>query len=151
MKKFFLFIVFLIAFVLLINGVKSKQAIFVFDGDYSVYGVNYSGELGRKISLGCGEEVSCNKSEVEEVIEGFNDEIYGITVKFASSKTIEEILHILNAKIVRSESFLSRDIYYCYSQDNNNFVVENGKKINYQISIKKDVVVIGSPLILGSY
>ena len=151
MKKFFLFIVFLVAFVLLINGAKNEQAIFIFDGDYSVYGVNYSGEVGSKISLGCGEEVSCNKSEVEKVIKGFNEKIYGVTVKLANGKTIEEILHILNAKIVRNESFLGRDIYYCYSQDNNNFVMENGKKINYQISIKKDVVVIGSPLILGSY
>ena len=91
MKKFFLFIVFLVAFVLLINGAKNEQAIFIFDGDYSVYGVNYSGEVGSKISLGCGEEVSCNKSEVEKVIKGFNEKIYGVTVKLANGKTIEEI------------------------------------------------------------
>lgn len=62
-----------------------------------------------------------------------------------------EVLHKLNCQVVDKKYISDRLIIEGYCNEFEDFVIINGNKINFQISISEDVVIFGSPLICGSF
>lgn len=151
MKKFIIFIIFLLCFIAGIESENSGPAILIFEGNFSLYGVGYSEVKSEKIDCGSGLILSVQSNKAKELLNSFKGEIYGMSVELKEEMKIEEILNIIKAKIVKKERVAGREIYYCYSNNNSDYVVDCGKKINYQIAINNEKIIIGTPLILGSY
>lgn len=68
-----------------------------------------------------------------------------------SCDDIDEFFSLLNVEICNSFYKSDRKIIEGYCSKFNNFVVSNNRKINIQISICDDYVLIGSPLIKNSF
>lgn len=151
MKKFIIFIIFLLCFIAGIEGENSQPAILIFEGRFSLYGVGYSEVESEKIDCGSGLILSVKSDDAEQLFNAFKGEVYGMSVELNKEMELEEILKIIKAKIVKKESVAGREIYYCYSNNNSDYVIDNGQKINYQIAINNGNIIIGTPLILGSY
>lgn len=151
MKKFVLIFMFLLCFSMLVSLEDERQAIFAFDGKFSLYGVGRCELDCQIINCGFGIIANVESSKARKLIQAFNGEVYGYSVELNSFKSLEEILKLIKADVVRKEVVSDREIFYCYCPQISNHVVDNGKKVNYQIVFNKDKVVIGTPLILGSY
>lgn len=82
-------------------------------------------------------------------IAGQIENILGITV--FSKGDLYEILNKLKAKICKTEEIYSRKHYFAFSPYFDKFIFVNGKKTNLQIVIDNDDIVIGTPIIYGSY
>lgn len=64
----------------------------------------------------------------------------------------EDIKHLLdNVKIIKTEDLGSIKIFFAYACGLIHSTIIDGKKVNLQIAINKNIVTIGSPIILGSY
>lgn len=72
---------------------------------------------------------------------------------FFDNVEISNILNKLNAKVIFSEYISSRNLtlLYCQSPKIRKSVLVKNKQINLQIVLADDYVVIGWPLILGSF
>ena len=66
-------------------------------------------------------------------------------ISFETTMPPLEIIKILNASIYKKQNLKNEglEIYYCF--------VENGKKINLQISYDGNISTVGFPLILTGY
>jgi hypothetical protein len=64
---------------------------------------------------------------------------------------LEELLNVLSVQKVDQFEINDRIIIEGYSNKLNNYVVSNFKKVNIQISIFNDGVVVGYPLIKNSF
>lgn len=64
-----------------------------------------------------------------------------------------EIIKTLNAKL-HSKQFLENEnleIYYCFVENINNFIVCNNKKVNLQIAFNGEKSIVGFPIIQTGY
>ena len=64
---------------------------------------------------------------------------------------VKNILKSLNAKVIKKECFNDFLVIYANSPKLGKYVYINLKKVNVQIVIKKEKIIIGTPIILGSY
>ena len=76
-------------------------------------------------------------------------------IEFTTSSTLKEILQILNANIVKTQTIMIENtektiIYACTSKFNKFVTIEN-KKVNIQILLSSSGNKVGLPLLLGSY
>ena len=74
-------------------------------------------------------------------------------ISFQTTLSPNEIIKKLNAQIYKKQILKNEkiEIYYCFVENINNFIVENGKKINLQISYDGSTSTVGFPLILTGY
>ena len=72
-------------------------------------------------------------------------------IEIDNNSNIENIKKALNLEIYSKNNICDRIVYECYSNKLNNFVVIDGKKVNLQISITDNKIIIGYPLISTSF
>jgi len=138
MKKL---IVAIFLFVVLCNSNKTEDFSLLnyFNGEYVVYTNN---ELENSKDLGF-----CYMSN--EV--GNNDEIVGESITLQNYE-VGKILDDLNAKLIKTECLNDgTNVMYAYSDLIKKQVECGSSKVNLQIAIKEDCVIVGWPLILGSF
>ena len=72
---------------------------------------------------------------------------------FKTELSPNEIVEITKAKILDVQTLENEglEIFYCFVENINNFVVSQGKKINLQISYDGEISTVGFPLILTGY
>ena len=75
------------------------------------------------------------------------------SVNFKVSLSPNEIIEKIGAVVVEKQILKNEglEIYYCFVENVNNFVVENAKKINFQIAYNGNFSIAGFPLILSGY
>lgn len=72
---------------------------------------------------------------------------------FETELSPSEIIKTLNAKI-HSKQILENEnleIYYCFVENINNFIVCNNKKVNLQIAFNGEKSIVGFPIIQTGY
>ncbi len=76
-------------------------------------------------------------------------------IEFTTSSTLKEILQILNANIVKTQTIMidntEKTIIYACTNKFNKFVTIENKKVNIQILLSSSGNKVGLPLLLGSY
>lgn len=106
------------------------------------------------VMLYSGEKKAIEKLNIAEtdilVFENLNSPD---AISFETTMPPLEIIKILNASIYKKQNLKNEglEIYYCFVENINNFIVENGKKINLQISYDGNISTVGFPLILTGY
>lgn len=124
-------------------SVKIRFGIFIFVC-VLIFGVMlYSAEKQKIEALGVSQS---------DVIIFENQNTYD-GANFKTTLSPGEIIKKLEAKI-HSKQILKNEnleIYYCFVENVNKFVVENGKKINLQIAYNGSYCIVGFPLILSGY
>ena len=75
------------------------------------------------------------------------------SVNFKVSLSPNEIIEKIGAVVVEKQILKNEglEIYYCFVENVNNFVVENAKKINFQIAYNGNFSIAGFPLIQSGY
>ena len=68
-----------------------------------------------------------------------------------ASTTVDELLSSAYATLVFCEEVQETAVVYAYSPFIYRFVTVRGEKVNLMIAVKSDAVVVGSPIIKGSY
>ena len=81
----------------------------------------------------------------------FKNQLKGESVVFYDCKKAKDLLAELNAKLVFKEKGEDFDCEYYYSPQISNAIYLNGKRINLHFCYSKDRVVVGSPLVFGSF
>ncbi len=82
----------------------------------------------------------------------FTRGIKGESVRLdAEGFELEKVLKGFNAELRFSENTSDSEIYYAYSPKIRNYKTVKGQKINLHIVIASERVVLGSPLIFGSF
>ena len=84
-----------------------------------------------------GEEIAFNKT--------------GVSVELNENILIEELLDFFNAKLIFTESTMEGISYYAYSKDLKRSTILNGKRINLHVHYSGKNVVVGTPIIFGSF
>lgn len=89
-----------------------------------------------------------NKNDVHilEISNSYSNEV----LHFDKDK-LQEILNCLDLEIHSENLVADRMILEGYSQKLNNYVVVNNLKTNIQIAISDDEIIVGYPLISGSF
>lgn len=74
-------------------------------------------------------------------------------IVFETLLTPKEILKKTNAIVCNVQTLENEglEIYYCFIENINNFIVTEGKKINLQISFNGKFSTVGFPLILSGF
>lgn len=85
--------------------------------------------------VGVDKFVVCGDSQVVEI----------------NSKAYLKIKDLLNLEVVEKNEIAGRTIIEGYSNKLKNYVVINNRKVNIQISICDDKMIVGYPLINGSF
>lgn len=67
------------------------------------------------------------------------------------TKDIESLKSDINLMIDREESINDMQIYYGYTPLYNDFVMSNNKRINTQVVVKGDRLIVGFPMILSGF
>jgi hypothetical protein len=79
----------------------------------------------------------------------FGSDVIGITV--FTYEPLEQVLIKLQAKIASSEQIENTTHYFGFSPLFNNFIITKNKKTNVHIVVQENQIVIGVPVIYGSY
>lgn len=99
----------------------------------------------EKLSNGEGEILFCNINDLNYIKQ--NKNICGYTIKI-ENQNIKDVLN----KLCPSYSFVFDEYVYGYKIGAITCNVElNGKKVNFQCAQKENCVLIGFPILLGSY
>ena len=106
------------------------------------------------ILISCVMLYSNEKSTIEKLspTEGFVYQI-GDSFAFQTSLTPNEIIERTGALVLDEQKLENEglEIYYCFVENINNFIVSQGKKVNLQISFDGEISTVGFPLILTGY
>ena len=131
-----------IVFLVLLSGLKVENKFSLlnyYSGEYIVYTASKTTEDGVNLGF-CHME---SKPTYEGVM-GESMVMYNIEVG--------AIIKDINARVVKTEYLEDgTTIIYAFTNLINDNVKIDGKVVNFQIAIKDERVVVGWPLILGSY
>ena len=75
----------------------------------------------------------------------------GIYKSFDKNFNYKNLLDSLDCKFICEESLDDVKSIYFYSKSLSKFEIIKGEKVNLQIAISKDEIVIGTPIIYGGY
>lgn len=140
MRRFLIFLVlFLIVLAYLLNGFAF--AAYTQGGRYSLHYQN--GEMSDEYSL----------TLFEAVLSRFGKGgVSGESIRFqGGDEEINKIIKRLRIEIRQSQKFANISTFYGYSARLGEGVTLEGRKINIQIVKKGNTVIVGTPLVLGSY
>lgn len=79
--------------------------------------------------------------------------IYENNFSYETNLSPDKIVKKLNAKI-HSKQILENEgleIYYCFVENINEFIISNGKKVNLQIAFNGEKSIVGFPIIKTGY
>ena len=98
----------------------------------------------------------CNyrKNSLSIILDGLNIENYAVNADYncvCVYSSINKILDVLRIDNLTTINTRSGDIYEGYSNLLYQYRVVDGKKINIQISVKNDHIILGYPLISCSF
>lgn len=155
MKKFLIFVIFMIAFIAINEGeeVYSLNQL-EYDGVYSCYAQGVSDcvpSFINVVSSGSGKIISTNSDDACDIKDYVKGEVYGESICIKG--TYDDFLNItkkMNIKVVMKEQFDNLTSIYGFGRFGESVCV-NGKLVNIQIAYSGDYIVIGCPVILGSY
>lgn len=95
--------------------------------------------------------VSCNSQSANKVYSKLNG-IVGISfVTKGDNKTLTHIFDDLKLTILSKECVDKFIIYLAHTSLFSNHIMVDNKKVNIQIALKDGDIIIGTPVILGSY
>ncbi|MGN1213051.1 MAG: hypothetical protein ACI4TZ_03310 [Christensenellales bacterium] len=96
--------------------------------------------------------VSCDSKHASTVKASINN-ILGesITINNPNDDVLKQINDYISKNVLYDEKLDGTQIIYGYDNTLKNFVMVDGQKVNFQVAINSDYVVIGYPLILGSF
>lgn len=140
MRKFLIFLFLLIIVVAYrVNGFA--LATYVEDGEYSLY--YEDGGMSKEYSLTAFQTIFARLGK---------GGVSGESVRFSGDdEDIDRIIKKLNIEIKDSQRLANLTTLYGYSARLGGGVMLDGQKINIQIVRKGNTVIIGTPLIMGSY
>lgn len=151
MKKIIAFLfIFSFIFMAFIDNKSEIQILQGYSGECEFYCQNikkYSNFITNVTQSGQYLFVSSNLSSAKKV---YNDleNVKGFKITF-NDKDID--LSNLNIKFLESEIVENMQIKYGFSNYFKRSIFMKGKKINVQIAVREDSLILGTPLILSSY
>ena len=158
MRKFFIFVAFIICFIL-VGFCKYDEINFSIEDcanpKYHFYVTLNSLENVddcHYVKNGEGGIITLEKDELN-LLDLFDiGTMYGKSIEFeANKKAYSNILSGLNFKVIKKENFENFETIYGYNENFGKSVSLFGKDVNIQIAKRGDVVSVGFPIILGSY
>lgn len=98
-------------------------------------------------------EIITNLNVPSSNISYINNGSFQEDIVFETLLTPKEILKKTNAIVCNVQTLENEglEIYYCFIENINNFIVTEGKKINLQISFNGKFSTVGFPLILSGF
>lgn len=98
-------------------------------------------------------EIIANLNVPSSNISYINNGSFQEGIVFETLLTPKEILKKTNAIVCNVQTLENEglEIYYCFIENINNFIVTEGKKINLQISFNGKFSTVGFPLILSGF
>ena len=81
----------------------------------------------------------------------FKNNLKGESVEFFSQEKVDDLLKNLNAVFVFSEEGELFNCAYYYSDEIDEHVTLNGYKINVHVAKTKTSIIVGTPMIFGSF
>ncbi len=93
--------------------------------------------------------ITCACDEIKDVeilVDNFNEKLIQV-----NADNIDDFVAFLNLQNFKKIKLEDRIIMEGYSNRIKGYIVSNNKKINIQISVGKDLCLVGSPLINGSF
>lgn len=98
-------------------------------------------------------EIITNLNVPSSSISYINNGSFQEGIVFETLLTPKEILKKTNAIVCNVQTLENEglEIYYCFIENINNFIVTEGKKINLQISFNGKFSTVGFPLILSGF
>lgn len=123
-----------------------------YDATVKIYSYSPTRAEGYDSLNNCGTYITTTNRESARLVINNTADVIGVSLIFNGSvDKIDSYLSALNAVIVSREEISGIVIIYAYSRGIKDSVVVNNQKVNIQIAVKKGVVTIGSPVIIGSY
>lgn len=148
----FLIIIFIFIFISFNNDKFIDLCSYYNNASLSVFCENYiepNDDLFVAIKNGDSYIIQTKANKASEVLK-FLTNCSGFMLTFNGTK--ENIKNLLSEiKIIKTEKSADIEIFYAYTCGLLYSTVIDGKKVNFQVAINKNVITIGSPLILGSY
>ena len=74
---------------------------------------------------------------------------FGFSIELDKEKNLDKILSKI--KVIKTETLSDKVLYYGQVKALPYSTIINGKKVNIQIAVVKSKIILGSPIILGSY
>lgn len=151
MKKLFIFFLLIILLCGLNFYPLNKTSIndLFHDAKYEIYTYSQSGLNIDKIANGNGEIVFCNSSNVEETLKKLNDNISGFTIEI-DKENIDYFTQKNINKILKNNYKINNEIYGKSNFFKKNVKINN-KNVNFQYKEVENKILIGTPILLGSY
>lgn len=138
MKKLLL-LIFIVAVGFIIGSNLFFLATFDLKGDYSVYTSSTPAE-------------EYNLSFTNALFKTITEKESGTSIRFTgNTNDVDGFLSALKCKTVKTENVYGTEIIYAYSPLIHRSVTLEGKKVNIQIAKRGGDIIIGTPLIQGSY
>ncbi len=105
------------------------------------------------ILISCVMLYSNEKSTIEKLAPTGDVYQIGDSFAFQTSLTPTQIIEKTNALVLDRQRLENEglEIYYCFVENINNFIVSQGKRVNLQISYDGKISTVGFPLILTGY
>ncbi len=152
MRRFFLFSMFIICFLcaglMKEDFVSMLKSIFT-GGEIFAYSSN-----ADNMQLQSKEPNLAYENELQNIKQGdiYDIEVYGETfVTDSENFDLNEFIQGMHCYIVKCENVADREIYYMYTHLLPKYEFIDGKKVNLQISISEKLLVVGYPMIVGSF
>lgn len=156
MRKFFIFVAFIICFI--IAGYCKYDAVTFAIGEsanpkyYFYVSLNSEIEDCHYTKNGNGGIICLNSSELK-LLNNFDiDTLYGESVKFkCDDKTFADLIKKYKISVVNEEKFEDFISIYGYNSSFGKPVNIHDKNVNVQMVKRGDEIIVGFPIILGSY
>ena len=146
-------VVFCVVCLPLTNCCFDKFATFQ-NATYSFYTTNCSVDFSNAtvVKNGSSAIVSCNGSNAPDVKRKITN-LLGESIKIEkpSTSALAKIDNYINKFLLYTEVLEGTKISYAYDPSLANFVVVDGNKVNLQVAKTDFCIVVGYPLILGSF
>ncbi|MBQ7374059.1 MAG: YwmB family TATA-box binding protein [Clostridia bacterium] len=81
----------------------------------------------------------------------FKNSLKGESVVFYDQKRVNELLNELSAKKVFCESGDDFNCEYYYAEKIDDYIILKGNKINLHVCFTKNGVLVGTPIVFGSF
>lgn len=97
---------------------------------------------------GNGAIITCDAGDAQKVYKNIVG-CFGYSIRFDSPSVLEQILAQIT--VIKAETQNDLQIFYGRASGAMFFDFLGGQKINVQVAVSPNYVVVGSPIILGSY
>lgn len=110
-------------------------------------------ECGKLLFEVAGEKVYQKKADINEIVSRIGEEkLVGITVFLKGDmQTVTMLLDKLGIEIKSTQTILNKNIIYAYSKDLNGYNLAKARESNIQIAVEDNEIIVGIPVIVGSF